>query len=75
MALDLFQNFVSAQYLENKLTDFTKFSIYALILIRPSLGSVSIGSLPVIFHKFVTKLWRLIGNRILFLLNILRTNG
>ena len=31
--------------------------------------------LPVILHKFVTKLWPLIGNRILFLLNILRTNG
>ena len=27
MALDLCQNFVSAQYLENKLTDFTKFYI------------------------------------------------
>ena len=31
--------------------------------------------LPVILYKLVTKLWPLIGNRILFLRNILMTNG
>ena len=44
MALDLWQNFVTAQYLENKLTDF----IYALILTRSRSGL-----LHIIFRMFV----------------------
>ena len=39
MALDLCQNLVSAQYLENKLTDFHQIIyIYVFILIRSMLG-------------------------------------
>ena len=39
MALDLCQNLVSAQYLENKLTDFYQIIyIYIFILIRSRLG-------------------------------------
>ena len=41
MALDLCQNLVSAQYLENKLTDFHQIIyiyIYVFILIRSRLG-------------------------------------
>ena len=44
--------------------------IYAFILTRSSLGL-----LHVIFRTFVTELWSLICAQILFLLNILRTNG
>ena len=44
--------------------------IYAFILTRSSLGL-----LPVIYDLFVTELWPLVCVRILFLLNIFRTNG
>ena len=67
MALDLCQNFVSAQYLENKLTDFHQILyIYAFILIRYRLGS-----LHMIFRTFVLVLWPLIYARFLFPVNIL----
>ena len=44
--------------------------LYAFILTRSSFELP-----PVIFCSFVTELWPLIGVRILFLLNIFRTNG
>ena len=64
LALYLQQNFVSAQYLENKLTEFHQI-LYAFILTRSSLGL-----LPVIFHSFVPELWPLIYAKNSFLLNI-----
>ena len=64
MALDLRQMFVSAQYLENKWTEF-----HQILNITPILGSVHIT-----FCKFLPELWRLIYAKILFPLNILRTN-
>ena len=67
MALDLRQNFVSAQYLENKLTP--NF-IYAFILTRSSFGLMH-----VILCTFVPELWPLIYAKISFPSNILRTNG
>ena len=70
MALDLCQNFVSAQYLENKLTELHQIFIYAFILTRSIYGL-----LHIIFHRLVSELWPLIYARILFLLNILITNG
>ena len=61
MALDLGQNFVSAQYLENKLTEFQQIYIYAFILTRSSLGL-----LHIIFPTFVPVLWPLIYAKICF---------
>ena len=61
MGLDLSQNLVSAQYLENKLTEFHQILLYAFILTRSSLGM-----LPVIFHKFVPELWPLILLHVIF---------
>ena len=55
MALDLSQNFVSAQYLENKLTDFHQIYIYAFVLIRSRSRL-----LHMIFRTFVLDLWPLI---------------
>ena len=69
MALDLLQNFVSAQYLEDKLTDFRQF-FSALILTRSSFRL-----LHDIYDLFVTELWPKIYVRISFLLNIFRPNG
>ena len=63
------QNFVSTQYLENKLTEFHQILYYAFILTRSKSGL-----LHVIFHTFVPELWPLIYSKILFPLNILRTN-
>ena len=65
MALDLRQNFVSAQYLENQLIEFHQI-LYAFILTRSSLRL-----LHVIFRTF--DLWPLINAKILFPLNSLRT--
>ena len=59
-------NFVSAQYLENKMTEFYQIYIYAFILTWSSLGL-----LHVIFRIFVPELWPLIYAKILFPLNIL----
>ena len=42
MALDLGQNFIFAQYLENKLTFFSPNFIYAFILTRSSFGLLHI---------------------------------
>ena len=70
MALDLSQNFVSAQYLENKLVEFSPNFIYAFILIRSTLGL-----LHIIFRTFVPELWPLIYAIISFQFNILRANG
>ena len=61
------QNFVSAQYLENKLTEFHQ---YAFILTGSSLGLLAF-----VFCLFVTELWPLIYVRISFSLNILSKNG
>ena len=67
MALDLHQSFVSAQYLENKWTDFYQHLYnYLNWQDRPRLGLLA-G-----FRKFVTELWPLIDVRITFPLNILR---
>ena len=49
MALDRCQNFVSAQYLENKRTELTKF-VYTFILTRSKLGLLTVN-----FH-FITEL-------------------
>ena len=68
MALDLCQNFVSAQYVENKLTYSPKI-IYSFIL-----TSSKFGLLQLIFRTFVPELWPLINARISYPLNILRTN-
>ena len=57
--------FVSAQYHENKWTDFDQ-----TILTRSTLGM-----LAVIFFKFVRELWPLIDVRIMLPLNILRNSG
>ena len=70
IALDSCQNFICAQYLRTNGQSSTK--LYKCIYIDKI--SVNKGFIPVIFNKFVTKLWPLIGNIILFLLNILRTN-
>ena len=45
MALDLLQNFISSQYLENKLIDFLPNFIYAFILARSSLGLMHVMAL------------------------------
>ena len=61
-------NFVSAQYLENKLIEFHKI-LYAFILTRSTLGL-----LRIIFRSIVPELWPLIYPIISFQLNIVRTN-
>ena len=38
MVIDLLQNFVSTQYVENKMTEFHQMLKYALILTRSELG-------------------------------------
>ena len=70
MALYLRQNFVSAQYLDNQLVELLSNFIYAYILTRSMLGV-----LHIIFCTFVPELWPLIYAKILFPINILRTNG
>ena len=71
--LSLSCNFISAQYLENKLTICLPYFVYVLILTRSRLGL-----LHIIFCTFVIELWPLtdvrISFRILFPFNILRTN-
>ena len=71
MALDLCLNFVhsciSSQYHENKFIELYQF-LY-LILTRSTLKS-----LFVIYRKFVSDLWPFINVKILFPLNIFRTN-
>ena len=63
-----YHNFVSAQYLENKLIEFHQI-LYAFILTRFALGLFHI-----IFHTFVPELWSLLYAKIWFSLNTLRTN-
>ena len=70
MALELCQNFVSAQYLKNKLTEFLQILYISFISTRSTLGL-----LHIIFPRLVIELWPLIFARILFPFNILRTNG
>ena len=65
MALDRFQNFVSAPYLENERTEFDQ-NLYT---------HSYLGLLTILFCKFITELLSLIDVRIWFPLNILRTNG
>ena len=60
------RNFVSAQYLETKLTEFHQI-LYAFILTRSTLGS-----LHIIFRTFAPELSSLIYAKILFPLNIFR---
>ena len=55
MALDLRQNFVSAQYLENNLIEFYQMFFYRFILTRST-----IGLLHLMFRIFVPELWPLI---------------
>ena len=55
MALDLCQNFVSAQYLENNLIEFYQMFFYGFILTRPTVGLVHL-----IFRIFAPELWPLI---------------
>ena len=66
---NLRQNFASAQYLGNKIGRISPNFIYAFLLTRSNLGL-----LHIIFHTFVPELWSLIYAKILFPLNILRTN-
>ena len=68
MALGYCQNFVSAQYLGNKLIEFDQFA-YALMLTRARLGLLHVN-----FHKFTTQLWHMVIFKVSFLLNILGTN-
>ena len=67
MALDLRQNFVSAQYLENKLADFHQI-VYLLTWIYLAFVSFY---LLLIYNR----VWPLINARISFPLNIFRTIG
>ena len=69
MALDLCQNFISAQFLEKKGRISSNF-IYAFTLTRSGIGLIHI-----IFFTFVPELWPLMYAKISFPLNILRTNG
>ena len=69
MALDLRQNFVSAQYLLEQIDRMSPNFIYALIL-----TSNSIGLLHIIFRTFGLELSPLIYANISFLFNIFRTN-
>ena len=55
MALDLRQNFVSPEYLENKLTEFHQKFICVFIFTRSTLGLSHI-----IFRTFVPELWHVI---------------
>ena len=66
MALDLCQNFVSAQYLENKWTEFHQ------TLFMHHIDKIYVG---IVFRTFVPMLWPLIYAKISFPSNILRTNG
>ena len=70
MVLDLRQNFVSAQYLENKWTDFHHFYI-CIHIDKIYLGIVT----RHFFCTFVPELWPLKYVKISFPFNILRTNG
>ena len=83
MTYDLRQNFVSAQYLEDKLTEIKPNFKLEFILTSSSLGLLhvishwtraSLGLLHNITHTFVPKLWPLIYVKISFPLNTLRTN-
>ena len=56
MAIDVYENFVSATYLERKMDRISPNLIYTF-----TLAIFRLGWLPVIFHKFVTELWRLIN--------------
>ena len=67
MALDLRQNFVSAQYFDNKLIQFNHF--YNCIHIDNRLRL-----LRIVFRTFVPELLPLNYARISFLLNIMRIN-
>ena len=69
MALDLRQNFVSAQYLENKLTEF-----YQILYIHSYRQDLAKDCYTSFFRTFVLELWPLIYTKISFSLNILRTN-
>ena len=69
MTLVLRQNFVCAMYLENKLADLYKISLYAFILTR-SMKEL----LLITFCTFVPELLHLIYAKFSFLLNILGTN-
>ena len=73
MALDLRQNFVFAQYLENKLTKFTKF--YICFHIDKIYIGIITHHFPHICTRVMALVWPLIYVRSLFHLNILRTNG
>ena len=55
MAIDVYENFVSALYLEHKWTEFNPNLICTF-----TLAIFRLGWLPVTFHKFVTELWPLI---------------
>ena len=62
MVLDLHQNFFSAQYLKNKLTDFHQIIQMRCLnfKIRQCIHKSEYGLLHVIFGTFVTELWPLI---------------
>ena len=65
MALDLCPSFVSVQYLVDKRTEF-----HQILYMHSTLRL-----LHIIICTFVPELWPLIYSKILFPLNILRTNG
>ena len=69
MALDSCRNFVSAQYLKNKLMEFDQ--ILHMHWYWQDLGWDCYAS---IFRKFIKELWSLIDGGIWFLFNILRTD-
>ena len=69
MALDLNQNFFSAQYLENKWTE-----LHQILYMESYWQDLSWDCYPS-FFTFLPELWPLIYAIILFLFNILRTNG
>ena len=68
MALDARQNFVSAQYLQNELTEFNQIVVHVWTL---TLTRSSLGLLDVFFREIVTKLWPLMRIRISFPLSML----
>ena len=70
MALDLFQNFVSVQYLENKFTEF-----HEILYMHLYWQYLRWDCFTSFFCTFVSELWPLIYSTILFPLNILQTNG
>ena len=69
MVLDWGQNFVSIQYLENKLMEFDK-----ILHMHWYIQEWGWDYYMLIFAIFLTELWPLIDVRILFPLSILRTN-